>query len=64
MKVKEWVNYYQLSSNAVVEAIDVKDGRKMLIKEADIRCGLPDRLVSMRVNSFRVSNNVVTLYIE
>lgn len=64
MKVKVWVDHYQLSSNAVVEVIDVKDGRKMLIKEVDIRCGLPDWMASMRVNSFRVCNNIVTLYIE
>ena len=64
MKVKEWVDHYQLSSNAVVKVVDVKDGREMLIKEADIRCGLPDRMASRRLNSFRVCNNVVILYIE
>lgn len=64
MKVKEIIKKYRLCSNADVFVEAIKNQSVLQLTQTQMDKLEPEYLMDMRVNSFDVVDNVLTIYAE
>lgn len=64
MKVKQLIDKFALSSNAMVTIMDTKSRTSVTLSSKAVREGLSSDVTAMRLNSFNVINNTLTIYAE
>lgn len=64
MKVKEVIKKLSLSSNASIIVQGVKYGSIIELKANELRNIEPEYIMNMRVNSFDIIDNVLTIYAQ
>lgn len=64
MRVRNFLNKMNMSSNCIVYVFDCDSRKEYRIFYDEIKAGVYGEFDDMRVNSFTVRNNTLTLYVE
>lgn len=64
MRVRNFLNKMNMSSNCIVYVFDCDARKEYRIFYNEIKVGAYGEFDDMRVNSFTVRNNTLTLYVE
>lgn len=64
MNVRYFLNKMNTTSNCIVYIYDCDARKEYRIQRPDIRAGFFGQFNDMRVNSFTVRDNTLTLYVE
>lgn len=64
MKVKQLTDKLTLCSNAMVTIMDTKSRTTITLSAKAVVDGLPSDIAAMKINSFNIIDNTMTIYAE
>jgi len=64
MKVKEMIKKYKMSGNATVFVQHGITGDLVELTQSELRNAEPEFIMGMKLNTFDITDNVLTLYVE